>query len=177
MLARHLGIDQARSMLFGKLFHVAIRTADLEGSVRFYTEVLGLVLAPRPPIPFPGAWLQPAQADAVAIVHLYAGDAAHEADGSVQCGGGAVDHVSVVCQGVAEFKARFERFGLDYRENLVPGTSIRQLFVHDPNGVMLELSFHADAEHGGAPHIAPQRQYSARERWFDAGPYRQFAAP
>jgi len=31
-------------MLFGKLFHAAIRTADLDASVRFYTEVLGMTL-------------------------------------------------------------------------------------------------------------------------------------
>ena len=48
-------------MLFGKLFHTAIKTADLEATVRFYTEVLGMVVADRPPIGFPGAWLKPAQ--------------------------------------------------------------------------------------------------------------------
>ena len=32
-------------MLFGKLFHTAIKTADLDATVRFYTEVLGMVVA------------------------------------------------------------------------------------------------------------------------------------
>ena len=54
-------------MLFGQLFHTAIKTADLHASVRFYTEVLGMVVADRPPIGFPGAWLKPAQAGADAI--------------------------------------------------------------------------------------------------------------
>ena len=164
-------------MLFGKLFHTAIRTADLDATVRFYTEVLGLVVAERPPIGFPGAWLKPAQAGADAIIHVYGGDAAREQDGTVQTGSAAIDHVSVVCQGYHEFKARFEKFGLAYRENLVPATPLWQLFVHDPNGVQLELTFHCGAEGGVAPVIAPERSYAARERWFQPGQYLQFASP
>ncbi|MBI3370116.1 MAG: VOC family protein [Burkholderiales bacterium] len=162
-------------MLFGKLFHTAIRTADLEATVRFYTEVLGMIVADRPPIGFPGAWLKPAQADAEASFHIYAGDAAKEADGSVKTGSAAIDHVSIVCQGYADFKARFEKYGLPYRENIVPATPLWQLFVFDPNGVQLELTFHAAAEHEPEPVIAAQRRYSARERWFQPALYRQFS--
>jgi catechol 2,3-dioxygenase-like lactoylglutathione lyase family enzyme len=163
-------------MLFGKLFHAAIKTADLGATVRFYTEVLGMVVAERPPIPFPGAWLKPAQAGADASIHVYAGDAAKEADGSVQAGSSAIDHVSVVCQGYADFKARFETFGLAYRENIVPATPFWQLFIYDPNGIQLELTFHAAAEPQQAPIIAPERLYQPRERWFQPALYRQFAS-
>ncbi len=162
-------------MLFGKLFHTAIKTADLGATVRFYTEVLGMVVAERPPIPFPGAWLKPAQAGADASIHVYAGDAAKEADGSVQTGTSAIDHVSVVCQGYADFKARFEKFGLAFRENIVPATPFWQLFIYDPNGIQLELTFHAAAEPQAAPVIAPERLYQPRERWFQPALYRQFA--
>src|SRR3982751_1691935 len=163
-------------MLFGKLFHAAIKTADLDATVRFYTEVLGMVLADRPPIGFPGAWLKPAQAGADAIIHLYAGDAAKEPDGSIQSGTGAIDHISVVCQGYSDFKARFEKFGLAYRENLVPKTPLWQLFVYDPNGIQLELTFHSAAEPEPEPVIAAERRYSARERWFEPALYSQFAS-
>lgn len=163
-------------MLFGTLFHTAIKTADLGATVRFYTQVLGMVVAERPPIPFPGAWLKPAQAGADASIHVYAGDAAKEADGSVQTGTAAIDHVSVVCQGYASFKARFEKFGLAYRENLVPATPLWQLFIYDPNGIQLELTFHAAAETEAAPVIPEARLYKPRERWFQPGLYRQFSA-
>ena len=162
-------------MLLGQLFHTAIRTADLDATVRFYTEVLGMILADRPPIGFPGAWLKPAQAGAEATVHIYAGDAAREADGSVQTGSGAIDHVSVVCQGYDDFRARFETFGLPYRENLVPATPFWQLFVYDPNGIQLELTFHAQAEPQSEPKITDARLYKPRERWFRPELYRQFA--
>ena len=163
-------------MLFGQLFHTAIKTVDLDATVRFYTEVLGMVLADRPPIGFPGAWLKPAQAGADAIIHLYGGDAAREADGSVQTGSAAIDHVSVVCQGYSRFKAQFDLFGLAYRENLVPATPLWQLFIYDPNGVQLELTFHAAAERESVPDIPDERRYSANERWFRPELYRQFVA-
>ncbi|MBW8779858.1 MAG: VOC family protein [Burkholderiales bacterium] len=162
-------------MLFGKLFHVGLRTADLGASVRFYTEVMGMIAVARPPLPFPGAWLAPAQAGAEATIHLYAGDAAQEADGSVQTGSGAIDHLSVVCSGYAAFRSQFERLALPYRENLVPDTPFWQLFVHDPNGVQLELTFHAAAERAPAPVIPAGRQYQPRERWFEPAAYQQFA--
>ena len=162
-------------MLFGTLFHTAIKTADLGATVRFYTEVLGMVEAVRPPIPFPGAWLKPPQAGVEASIHVYAGDAAKEADGSVLTGTAAIDHVSVVCQGYRDFQARFEQFGLDYRENIVPATPFWQLFIYDPNGIQLELTFHAQAEPQSEPKISEARLYKPRERWFRPELYRQFA--
>ena len=39
------------------LFHVAIKTNDLDATVKFYTEVLGMKLVHRPDFGFPGAWI------------------------------------------------------------------------------------------------------------------------
>lgn len=39
-----------------ELNHVAIHVSDLEESMRFYRDVLGLTLLPRPEFNFPGAW-------------------------------------------------------------------------------------------------------------------------
>lgn len=162
-------------MLFGQLFHTAIKTGDLNTTVRFYTEVLGMIVADRPPIAFPGAWLKPAQPGAEAIIHVYAGDAAREPDGTLQTGSAAIDHVSVVCQGYSEFRERFRKFGLEWRENLVPATPLWQLFIYDPNGIQLELTFHSAAEPEAVPVIAPERRYQPRERWFRPELYTQFA--
>ncbi len=163
-------------MLFGQLFHVALRTADLDATVRFYTEVLGMLVADRPPIGFPGAWLKPPQPGSDAILHIYAGDAAREPDGSILVRTGAIDHVSVACQGYSDFRDRFRKFGLEWRENLVPATPLWQLFVYDPNGVQLELTFHRAAETESEPVIPPERLYQARERWFKPELYSQFAS-
>ena len=59
-------------------------------------------------------------------------------------------------------RARSSSFGLHWRENLVPATPLWQLFVYDPNGVQLELTFHAAAESEPAPVIAPDRGATRR---------------
>ena len=41
-------------------------------------------------------------------------------------------------------KARLEKAGLKYGENDVPDFKIKQLFVHDPDGVKVELNFVAE---------------------------------
>jgi hypothetical protein len=84
--------------------------------------------------------------------------------------------VSLACQGFSAFRERFAKFGLEWRENLVPATPLWQLFVYDPNGVQLELTFHRDAEDETEPVIPPERLYRARERWFRPGLYRRFAS-
>ena len=45
-------------MKFLQLDHVALHVADLERSVRFYTDVLKLEPMPRPAFAFPGAWFR-----------------------------------------------------------------------------------------------------------------------
>ena len=53
------------------LFHVAIKTNDLDATVNFYTDVLGMKLVHRPDFGFPGAWI--AAGDSIPIIHIYAG--------------------------------------------------------------------------------------------------------
>ena len=49
------------------LDHYTIRTSDLNRSVRFYSEILGLENGARPPFRTPGAWLY---CDGRPVVHL-----------------------------------------------------------------------------------------------------------
>jgi catechol 2,3-dioxygenase-like lactoylglutathione lyase family enzyme len=163
-------------MLVSRIFHVAIKTADLEATIAFYTRVMGLVVYRRPDFDFQGAWLAPAVAGAEAILHVYAGDAARGADGRFESGTAAIDHVSLNAQGFAEQRDRFLRLGLPYRENVVPGLPFWQLFVYDPNGVMLELTYHAEAEGGVPPSIPAELQYRPREVFFSPVAYRQFSS-
>ncbi len=59
------------------LNHFSIRTTDLEASRRFYADVLGLTVGPRPDFAFPGFWMYRGDhADyANAVVHLIGIDA------------------------------------------------------------------------------------------------------
>ena len=127
------------------LNHFFVRSHDLEATKQFYTEILGLQVMPRPDFPFPGYWLG---VNGSPQVHLgpsnipdresyYLGTPANAVDGQ----SGVVDHVAFVADDPPSFIARFKTAGLAYRPRHFPESGLYQLFVRDPNGVMIELNF------------------------------------
>ena len=149
------------------LFHIAVKTANLERSLGFYKGVLGLKEVARPDFGYPGAWLACPNLSGGAIVHLYAGGPALGIDGLVPAGSAAIDHVSLACNGFHAFRETFAAHGLPWREFLVPGTTLWQLFVYDPSGVQMELTFEGALECGEPPDMAPGRAYLAGTSFFD----------
>ncbi len=104
------------------LFHLAIKTANL-GATRF----LGRRDRPardRPDFGYPGAWLACGQPGGQAIIHVYAGGPALGDTDQVPSGSGAIDHVSLACSGYHAYIARFRAASIDWREFLVPGTTL-----------------------------------------------------
>lgn len=137
------------------LNHFSIRSTDLAACERFYAGVLGLVVGPRPPFPFPGLWLYAGDTahTSNAVVHIigidrddpaglqqYLGD---RDEASLQ-GTGVVDHLAFFATGLAETLDRLRGHGLECRERTVPLLGLHQVFVDDPNGVVIELNFPAD---------------------------------
>lgn len=109
--------------VFG-LFHVAIKTADLEATRAFYIGTLGLLEVPRPDFGYPGGWLAcQHQAATRSSMSMRVGPALG-ADGRVPAGSGAIDHVSLSCSGYHVFRQRFADSGVAWRESLVPGTTL-----------------------------------------------------
>lgn len=155
------------------LFHLAIKTADLAATRAFWTGVIGLREIARPDFGYPGAWLACGQPGGQAIIHVYAGGPAMGPEGRAPRGTGAIDHVSLACSGYHAYVDRFRTAGLDWREFLVPGTTLWQLFVHDPSGVQLELTFEGAVEAGAPPDLSDDRRYRAGQPFFDADTYPQ----
>ena len=118
-------------MAIRALDHVNILTDDLAATVAFYREVIGLEEGPRPPFPFPGAWLYCGDRP---VVHLIQ----REGDGERRPDTGAIDHVAFEAE---DFRRRLQARGLAHETRLVPGGGMRQIFLRDPNGVKLELNF------------------------------------
>lgn len=118
------------------LDHYTIMTADLDQSVAFYTEILGLAEGPRPSFDAPGAWLY---CDDRAIVHLVGGARGKDA------GTGAIDHVAFRATGLEETRARLKERGIAFRERDVPGRPLHQVFLSDPDGVTIEINFRDEA--------------------------------
>jgi len=136
------------------LNHVSIRTSDLEACRRFYVDVLGLAAGPRPDFPFPGVWLYagPTTAWSNAVVHVIGSDPAHPGglegylgrrDGTAVRGSGVVDHVAFQGTGLAQMRQRLAALGIATRERTVPGLGLHQLFLEDPDGVVVELNYPA----------------------------------
>jgi catechol 2,3-dioxygenase-like lactoylglutathione lyase family enzyme len=136
------------------LNHFSIRTLDLEGTRRFYEGVLGLTVGPRPNFPFPGLWMYAGDhgSAANAVVHVigmdpndpqglrnYLGDR----DASSLQGSGAVDHVAFFATGLAAMRARLRQLEVPARERTVPDLGLHQIFLDDPNGVVIELNYPA----------------------------------
>lgn len=134
-------------MPLSRLDHYSIRTTRLEDTRRFYVDVLGLEVGPRPQFKFPGVWLYNS---GVAVVHVvgvdpndpqglieYLGEKGMDAEP----GTGTIDHVAFVAQDVEGMRTRFRGAGVAFRERTVPSLSLHQMFLEDPNGVTIELNF------------------------------------
>lgn len=162
---------QAPEPIVAGLFHVAVKTNDLAATVAFYTRILGLRNGFRPDFGYPGAWLYVPFAGGPAIMHIYAGGPALGAEGRAPSGTAAIDHVSLACRGFHGYVARFKDAGLPWREFLVPGTTLWQLFVYDPSGLQCELTFEGENEGGAPPDMSPGRAYVAGASFFDPATY------
>ena len=129
------------------LHHFTIRCApeELPPLVDFYTRVMRLAPGARPDIPAPGAWLY---ADGQPIVHLYAHLSAP--DSPADPATGHVDHISFRSRGLAEMRGHLRALGVPFTEAPIPGWAIHQLFLHDPRGLRIEMTFWMDGEEGSA---------------------------
>jgi catechol 2,3-dioxygenase-like lactoylglutathione lyase family enzyme len=159
------------------LFHLAIKTSDLAATRHFWTKVIGLRDMHRPDFGYPGAWLACPQPGGLAIIHVYAGGPALGEDGKAPYGTAAIDHVSLSCSGFRSYISRFKAAGLDWREFAVPGTTLWQLFVYDPSGVQLELTFEGAIEGDQPPDLSPGRVYVPGASFFKAATYPKMLEP
>lgn len=122
------------------LDHINIRTADLAATKGFLIDVLGLQEGWRLPFPFPGAWLYAGGKDVVHLVEV--ARAATSSEGS------ALDHFAFDISDYDQVLQRVEKTGLAFRATTTPGTSVKQIFVRDPNGVTVELNWKGDRPRG-----------------------------
>jgi catechol 2,3-dioxygenase-like lactoylglutathione lyase family enzyme len=122
-------------MSVGVLDHYNVSTRNLRDTVRFYEEVLGLVNGPRPPFDFPGAWLY---SEGHPVLHL---NDISPTDKPQRPDSGVIDHIAFGSRGFDAIKQHLTGKGVPFRVNEVPNSSRRQIFLTDPNNVLIELNF------------------------------------
>jgi catechol 2,3-dioxygenase-like lactoylglutathione lyase family enzyme len=127
-------------MSVGVLDHFNIRTRNLGATVRFYEDVLGLEKGPRPNFAFPGAWMYSEGRAVVHLVDISPTDEMQKPDS------GVVHHVAFVSRDFKGMKQRLQGKGIEFESREVPGGDLWQIFVRDPNGVMIELNYETAKE-------------------------------
>lgn len=127
-------------MALEALEHYTVQCADLDGTRDFYRDVLGLEEGFRPDLGFAGHWLYCGD---VPVVHLLGRDGALPENRSAEPGGdtGSFDHIAFRGRDVEAMIARLRANGIAFRENRIDEIKLHQLFVRDPNGVMVEMNF------------------------------------
>ncbi len=139
------------------LHHVAIKSKNLEETVEFYTEVLGMEQVERPEFSFPGAWLQMGET----MFHIYGGDPAKTHSGNYKYNQrvSPIDHIALRASGFDEMKETLKKHKCEWRQMNIPDFKLWQLFVLDPSGVLIELNFEAEKEPKGSKGPSGQKKY------------------
>lgn len=127
-------------MTVSALNHFTLRCSpeSLPRVLEFYTKHIGLVPGSRPVMSFPGYWLY---SGGQPIVHLAA-----FLDDDQGVDTGALDHISFRAHGLDETRERLEAQGVPFEEAPVPGWPLYQVFIKDPNGLKIELTFDLNEE-------------------------------
>jgi catechol 2,3-dioxygenase-like lactoylglutathione lyase family enzyme len=153
-------------MAVTELNHYFVRTNDLERARRFYCEVLGFEVMPRPDFPFPGHWLG---VNGKVQVHMgthgvpnsqvyYLGSTPRSATDN----SGVVDHIAFLADDPEAFLKRLEPLGVAVRKRYFPKFQLYQLLFKDPDGLMIELNFNGIA--ADSPWSAGAENYAEMPR-------------
>jgi len=86
-------------------------------------------------------WMFVAQGRALIHITLPGQTFAEDADRPQRPDTGALRHVAFECADHAAKLVRFDRLALPFRRRDIAAIGLRQIFVSDPDGVLLELNF------------------------------------
>lgn len=123
---------QAGPLLLG-LDHVTVRSADLEQTRRFYCDLLGMRIGPRPAIPLPGHWFY---IGSEAVVHVLP-----RQDEAAPGSQGPIDHFALKAENRPAFEQRLRAAGQPFESRRLAATDTWQIFLDDPDGARVELNF------------------------------------
>jgi catechol 2,3-dioxygenase-like lactoylglutathione lyase family enzyme len=128
--------------------HFLLQCVDIEATKDWYVNVLGMKVGPAPDFKFPVYWLYVGDRDVLHITQggaqvsenrkRYVGQESQATEGS-----GVIDHVAFRATDLEGMIAHLKGNGIAFKERQVNDQGLYQLFLFDPNGVKVELNFHA----------------------------------
>jgi catechol 2,3-dioxygenase-like lactoylglutathione lyase family enzyme len=120
------------------LGHVTLRSADLDRTERFYCDVLGLRVGPRPSLAVSGRWFYLGDE---AVVHVLPSAVPAPDDRS-----GSIDHFALKARNRLAFESRLRAADLPFERKRLADTEVWQVFLTDPDSVRVELFFADEGE-------------------------------
>ena len=127
------GAPKGEPMLARAVNHISFAVADLERSLAFYRDLLGLAEVPRPDLPVAGAWLGVGAAQ----VHLIVVPPGVEVGGKPPALNPIDCHAAFSVADYGETLAALRARGLEVLET---GPENGQMWVRDPDGHIIELT-------------------------------------
>ncbi len=131
-----------------RMEHFLVVTDDIGACRDFYCDVLGFVEGDRPPLDFAGYWLYLGDIPSIHIADRAAYTAVVDEIGLAISppapGTGPLDHIAFKGIGFFDFQSKLDELGISFITNKVPGPGFWQIFLHDPDGIKIELNFPGD---------------------------------
>jgi catechol 2,3-dioxygenase-like lactoylglutathione lyase family enzyme len=116
--------------------HVSVTVSDVEKARNFYGSVLGLEEAPRPDFGFPGVWYR---LGAASQLHIIQNADIRRSVEEVASFTPQYAHYALYTNRVDDLYWRLEKAGLAVHELYSSPTRMRQLFIKDPDGNLIEF--------------------------------------
>lgn len=118
-----------------RLDHYNIAPKDMEATVQFYVDVIGLTVGYRPDFGVPGYWLY---AGDRSVLHLLGND--ERSTGPT----GRVDHIAFWGKDIGKMIKRLKNKNVPYKLRTIESAKMHQIFVTDVDGLSLEIGFSSD---------------------------------
>ncbi len=118
-------------------FNIVISPSQVDATLRFYCEILGLKEGFRPTFGRPGWWLY---AGSHPVLHISLKEVAPTVGPT-----GSLDHIALNATEWPGMKATLEQHGIPFEEQLVRDNTVLQIFFRDPNGLRVELDYRLKA--------------------------------
>ena len=118
-----------------QLDHVNIQTNDMEILTRFYEEMLGLKRGWRPAFQFPGTWIYCGEQP---LVHI------RQVEGIQRQERPQINHFAFLATDLPGFLERIKSAALSHDIRVIPDSGQTQVFLHDPDGNLIEMQFPAE---------------------------------